>query len=50
LGITGFHIAPSTSPGVPWVNALHAPVSLAPKSGNFGDESFFTRAQREFQV
>ncbi|HBM1682291.1 TPA: four-carbon acid sugar kinase family protein, partial [Salmonella enterica subsp. enterica] len=26
------------------------PVSLALKSGNFGDESFFIRAQREFQV
>ncbi|MEY5546584.1 four-carbon acid sugar kinase family protein, partial [Salmonella enterica subsp. enterica serovar Corvallis] len=25
-------------------------VSLALKSGNFGDESFFIRAQREFQV
>ncbi|HCL5071470.1 TPA: 3-oxo-tetronate kinase [Salmonella enterica] len=50
LGITGFHIGPCISPGVPWVNALHAPVSLALKSGNFGDESFFIRAQREFQV
>ncbi|EHV4151629.1 NAD-binding protein [Salmonella enterica] len=50
LGITGFHIGPCISPGVPWVNALHAPVSLALKSGNFGDESFFIRAQREFQI
>ncbi|MGS9149639.1 nucleotide-binding domain containing protein, partial [Salmonella enterica subsp. enterica serovar Infantis] len=29
LGIPGFHIGPCISPGVPWVNALHAPVSLA---------------------
>ncbi|ASG53655.1 MAG TPA: 3-oxo-tetronate kinase [Salmonella bongori] len=48
LGISGFHIGPSISPGVPWVNALHAPISLALKSGNFGDEAFFSRAQQEF--
>ncbi|EEW4650293.1 nucleotide-binding domain containing protein, partial [Escherichia coli] len=36
------------SPGVPWVNALDKPVSLALKSGNFGDDAFFSRAQREF--
>ncbi|HHH3292145.1 TPA: four-carbon acid sugar kinase family protein, partial [Escherichia coli] len=35
-------------PGVPWVNALDKPVSLALKSGNFGDDAFFSRAQREF--
>ncbi|EHD00402.1 hypothetical protein LTSEWAN_4452 [Salmonella enterica subsp. enterica serovar Wandsworth str. A4-580] len=29
---------------------MPGPVSLALKSGNFGDESFFIRAQREFQV
>jgi len=50
LGIKGFHIGPCISPGVPWVNALHTPVSLALKSGNFGDEAFFARAQQEFQV
>ncbi|EGN2451080.1 four-carbon acid sugar kinase family protein [Salmonella enterica] len=49
LSITGFHIGPSISSGVPWVNALDKPVSLALKSGNFGDEAFFSRAQREFQ-
>ena len=48
LGIKGFHIGPTISPGVPWVNALDKPVSLALKSGNFGDEAFFSRAQREF--
>ncbi|EBY6678729.1 four-carbon acid sugar kinase family protein [Salmonella enterica subsp. enterica] len=48
LSITGFQIGPSISSGVPWVNALDKPVSLALKSGNFGDEAFFSRAQREF--
>ncbi|QED69279.1 hypothetical protein FTV94_21350 [Escherichia coli] len=47
-GIKGFHIGPTISPGVPWVNALDKPVSLALKSGNFGDDAFFSRAQREF--
>ncbi|MGT9448836.1 nucleotide-binding domain containing protein, partial [Escherichia coli] len=48
LGIKGFHIGPTISPSVPWVNALDKPVSLALKSGNFGDDAFFSRAQREF--
>ncbi|HFZ8995443.1 TPA: 3-oxo-tetronate kinase [Citrobacter freundii] len=50
LGVKGFHIGPCISPGVPWVNALNAPISLALKSGNFGDESFFSRAQQEFPL
>lgn len=49
LSVTAFHIGPTISAGVPWVNALDKPVSLALKSGNFGDEAFFSRAQREFQ-
>jgi 3-dehydrotetronate 4-kinase len=32
LGIRGFHIGPSISPGVPWVRAIEQPVSLALKS------------------
>jgi uncharacterized protein YgbK (DUF1537 family) len=48
LGIRGFHIGPCISPGVPWVRAIDQPVSLALKSGNFGDENFFARAQTEF--
>lgn len=48
LDIKGFHIGPTISPGVPWVTALNKPVSLALKSGNFGDEAFFIRAQEEF--
>lgn len=50
LGIRGFHIGPSISPGVPWVRAIEQPVSLALKSGNFGDDNFFARAQTEFPL
>ncbi|CAO97413.1 3-oxo-tetronate kinase [Erwinia tasmaniensis] len=50
LGIDAFHIGPAISPGVPWVRAVQQPISLALKSGNFGDEDFFARAQREFSV
>ncbi|WP_212768812.1 3-oxo-tetronate kinase [Pectobacterium versatile] len=48
LGIRAFHIGPSISPGVPWVRSTNHPLSLALKSGNFGDEDFFARAQKEF--
>ncbi|HDJ1438911.1 TPA: four-carbon acid sugar kinase family protein [Serratia rubidaea] len=50
LAIRGFHIGPCISPGVPWVRAIEQPVSLALKSGNFGDENFFARAQTEFPL
>jgi uncharacterized protein YgbK (DUF1537 family) len=49
LGITAFHIGPQIAPGVPWVRAVDAPVSLALKSGNFGDEHFFSVAQDSFK-
>ncbi|KAA8998561.1 four-carbon acid sugar kinase family protein [Affinibrenneria salicis] len=48
LGIRAFHIGPTISPGVPWVRSIDHPLSLALKSGNFGDENFFARAQQEF--
>lgn len=48
LGIAAFHIGPQIAPGVPWVRATDAPLSLALKSGNFGDETFFSRAQEFF--
>ncbi|MBE5252457.1 3-oxo-tetronate kinase [Mixta mediterraneensis] len=48
LGVTAFHIGPTISPGVPWVRDIRQPLSLALKSGNFGDEHFFRRAQTEF--
>ncbi|ROR05625.1 3-oxo-tetronate kinase [Erwinia sp. JUb26] len=50
LKIDAFHIGPVISPGVPWVRSVTQPVSLALKSGNFGDENFFARAQTEFAV
>ena len=48
LGIESFHIGPTISPGVPWVRSTNRALSLALKSGNFGDENFFARAQKEF--
>jgi len=48
LGVSAFHIGPVISPGVPWVRDTDQPLSLALKSGNFGDENFFARAQTEF--
>lgn len=48
LGIQSFHIGPTISPGVPWVRSTDNTLSLALKSGNFGDEDFFARAQKEF--
>ncbi|WFL66133.1 3-oxo-tetronate kinase [Pantoea sp. X85] len=50
LGVTAFHIGPMISPGVPWVRDIHQPLSLVLKSGNFGDEQFFARAQQEFSA
>ncbi|MGE4802081.1 3-oxo-tetronate kinase [Yersinia hibernica] len=50
LGVQAFHIGPVISPGVPWVKSIDHTISLALKSGNFGDENFFARAQTEFVV
>lgn len=44
LKVTGFYIGPQIAPGVPWVRAIGEPLSLALKSGNFGDERFFFTA------
>jgi len=49
LGVKAFHIGPQIAPGVPWVRAVDSPISLALKSGNFGDEDFFIKAQEFFQ-
>ncbi|WP_458094551.1 3-oxo-tetronate kinase [Roseomonas sp. WA12] len=46
LGVGGFQIGPQIAPGVPWVRAIGKPLSLALKSGNFGQERFFFDAQR----
>lgn len=48
LGVKGFHIGPQIAPGVPWVKSLDGDLSLALKSGNFGDEAFFEKAQEFF--
>ncbi|USE36208.1 3-oxo-tetronate kinase [Endozoicomonas sp. SCSIO W0465] len=45
LGVRGFHIGPQIAPGVPWVRSIAQPLSLALKSGNFGDIDFFKKAQ-----
>lgn len=44
LKVKGFYIGPQIAPGVPWVRAIGEPLSLALKSGNFGDERFFFTA------
>ncbi len=48
LGVAGFHIGPQIAPGVPWVKAIDSELSLALKSGNFGQENFFATAQEFF--
>ncbi|WP_277206437.1 3-oxo-tetronate kinase [Vibrio misgurnus] len=48
LNVKGFHIGPQIAPGVPWVKSLQGELSLALKSGNFGDENFFVKAQSFF--
>jgi uncharacterized protein YgbK (DUF1537 family) len=49
LQVDSFHIGPQIAPGVPWVKAVNQNLSLALKSGNFGDQHFFTKAQEYFQ-
>ncbi|MBS1155075.1 MAG: hypothetical protein H6R07_999 [Proteobacteria bacterium] len=49
LGVTGFHIGLPIVPGVPWVRDLQRPIHMALKSGNFGDEHFFERAQEIYR-
>ena len=48
LAVKGFHIGPQIAPGVPWVKSVGGELSLALKSGNFGDENFFAKAQSFF--
>lgn len=45
LDVKGFYIGPQIAPGVPWVKSIDGSLSLALKSGNFGDEQFFEKAQ-----
>ncbi len=48
LGVKGFYIGPTIAPGVPWVKAINEDISLALKSGNFGEVDFFNDAQGKF--
>jgi uncharacterized protein YgbK (DUF1537 family) len=48
LEVSGFQIGPQIAPGVPWVKSLDGKLSLALKSGNFGDPYFFSKAQEFF--
>ena len=48
LDIQGFYIGPVIAPGVPWVRSLDNKISLTLKSGNFGFDDFFERAQKDF--
>lgn len=45
LNVQGFHIGPQIAPGVPWITSLDQTLSLALKSGNFGQSDFFKTAQ-----
>nr|WP_306288176.1 nucleotide-binding domain containing protein [Pseudoalteromonas sp. WY3] len=38
-------MGPQIASGVPWVKSIDGSLSLALKSGNFGDELFFEKAQ-----
>lgn len=44
-----FEIGPAVSPGVPWIRALGHSLSFLLKSGNFGDDNFFARAQIQYR-
>ncbi|MBO8414796.1 MAG: four-carbon acid sugar kinase family protein [Proteobacteria bacterium] len=50
LDVKGFFIGPAIAPGVPWVRSINNAVSLTLKSGNFGQEDFFLKAQKDFPV
>lgn len=50
LSVAGFYIGKPIAPGVPWVRSINSPLSLTLKSGNFGQEDFFERAQKAFPV
>ncbi len=45
LEVRAFQIGPQIAPGVSWVLAAEQGLALAMKSGNFGDEAFFQKAQ-----
>lgn len=44
LGVSQLRIGSTIDPGVPWTQAVHRPLLLALKSGNFGGVDFFSKA------
>jgi 3-dehydrotetronate 4-kinase len=45
LGVRALAIGPEIDPGAPWTRVVDGPaIALALKSGNFGQDDFFTRA------
>lgn len=50
LSVAGFYIGAPIAPGVPWVRSINNSFSLTLKSGNFGKEDFFEKAQKDFPV
>ena len=45
LGIRSLHIGPEIAPGVPWTqSSADTRINLALKSGNFGNDNFFSEA------
>jgi uncharacterized protein YgbK (DUF1537 family) len=45
LGIRRLHIGPEIAPGVPWTqSSADTRINLALKSGNFGNDNFFSEA------
>ncbi|CZF81548.1 hypothetical protein GCE9029_02680 [Grimontia celer] len=47
--LDGVRIGREIAPGVPWVQSFDGTVSLALKSGNFGDRDFFITAQESME-
>ena len=50
LKVDGFYIGPTVAPGVPWVRSVNSDISLTLKSGNFGADDFFLKAQKDFPI
>ena len=45
IGVRALAIEPEIAPGAPWTRVVDGPaMALALKSGNFGQDDFFTRA------
>lgn len=48
LDLGSLYVGPQIDPGVPWMRATDGEVYLALKSGNFGAEDFFKKAQEMY--